>query len=46
MRESLFMIYRYRQQLSAPLDIFSQLQLASSVVRHGAVYFIATCISV
>jgi hypothetical protein len=35
-----------RQQLSAPLAICSQLQLVRSVVRHGAVYFGATCISV
>jgi hypothetical protein len=34
------------QQLSAPLAICSQLQLVSSVVRPGAVYFRATCISV
>jgi hypothetical protein len=34
------------QQLSAPLAICSQLQLVSSVVRHGDVYFRAACISV
>jgi hypothetical protein len=33
-------------QLSAPLASCSQFQLVSSVVRHGAVYFRATCISV
>jgi hypothetical protein len=35
-----------RQQLSASLAIGSQLQLVNSVVRHGAVYIKATCISV
>jgi hypothetical protein len=35
-----------RQQLSALLAVCSQLQLVSSVVRHGAVYFRTTCISV
>jgi hypothetical protein len=34
------------QQLSVPLANCSQLQLVSSVVRHGAVYVRATCISV
>jgi hypothetical protein len=34
-----------RQQLPAPLAICSQLQLVNSVVRHGAVCFWATCIS-
>jgi hypothetical protein len=28
------------------IDICSQLQLVSCVVRHGAVYFRATCVSV
>jgi hypothetical protein len=40
---NLFMI---RQQLSPPLAICSQLQLVSSVVCHGVVYFRATYISV
>jgi hypothetical protein len=35
-----------RQQLSAPLATCSQLRLVSNVVRRGAVYFRATCISV
>jgi hypothetical protein len=34
-----------RQQLSAPVAICSELQLVSSVVRHGAVYSRVTCIS-
>jgi hypothetical protein len=33
-------------QLSATLVTFSQLQLVSSVIRHSAVSFTATCISV
>jgi hypothetical protein len=41
-----FMIFSSRQQLSAPLAICTQLQLVSSVVRHGEVHFRATCISV
>jgi hypothetical protein len=36
---------RRRQQLSALLDICSQLQLVSSVFDHGAVWFRTTCIS-
>jgi hypothetical protein len=35
-----------RQPISAPLGIYSQLQLESSVVCHGAVYFRGMCISV
>jgi hypothetical protein len=34
------------RHLSAPLVICSQLKLVSSVIRHGAVYFRATCVSV
>jgi hypothetical protein len=34
------------QQLSAPLAVWSQLQLVSSVFRHGVIQFGATCISV
>jgi hypothetical protein len=33
------------QQLSATLAICSQFQLVGSVVRYGAVYFRAVCIS-
>jgi hypothetical protein len=43
MRRNFFMICR---QLSALLAVCSQLQLVSSVFRHGAVYFRGTCISV
>jgi hypothetical protein len=34
------------RQLSAPLAVCSQLQLVSSLFRHGTVYFRVTCISV